>query len=200
MRSACEAKRLSSDPARARTGQAERGQAVPRGAPGCPSRTAGGWRPDRPRCCGGAPTRSAARRGRDRSNIGPRSQASMKRSTSPDASSSSASVSSDRRRRSRAAGSSMPAVTPMKTTPRNGRSVTDRHVQGHPGAERVAEQRAAAHRRSTVRTASATSVGRRRQVGPHRPRIAVTGQIHRDQRVRLRPAAHRSGPRGVPSG
>ena len=65
--------------------------------------------------CAASPTAS-------RSNSGPRSHASTNPSTSPEASSSSARLSSERRRRARSAGSSMPAVTPMKTTPRRVRS------------------------------------------------------------------------------
>ena len=58
------------------------------------------------------------------------------------------------------------------------------HMQADPRTKRIAEQGACLiadlgpHRlRHQTRC--------RRQVGPHRPRIAVSRQIHRDQRVRL---------------
>ena len=58
-----------------------------------------------------------------------------------------------------------------------------RHVQGDPGAQRIAEEGA-----RLVADLSPYRLGHearcRRQVGPHRSRIAVAGQIHRDQGVR----------------
>ena len=59
---------------------------------------------------------------------------------------------------------------------------TERHVQGHPGTERVAEQRAGVVADSGSHGGS-HEVGRRRQVGPHLPRVAVPGEIHRNERV-----------------
>ena len=61
---------------------------------------------------------------------------------------------------------------------------TERHMQGHPGTERVAEKGA-----RLVADLRPHRLGHetrcRRQVGPHRSGIAVTGQIHRHQGVRL---------------
>ena len=78
----------------------------------------------------------------------------------------------------------MPAVAPMRTAPAQRQIGTERHVQGHPGTQRVAEQRAGAVA-DRGPYGLGHEVGRRRQVGPHRPRVPVAGEIHRDQRVGL---------------
>ena len=61
---------------------------------------------------------------------------------------------------------------------------TKRHMQRHAGTQRVAKQRArpAAHDRPCCLRHEYRS---RRQVGAHRPGVAVAGQIHGDQCVRF---------------
>ena len=122
-----------------------RGSGMPGGgptaAPGCPPRTAAGSRPARPRCCGDAPSAAPRPCQPSRSNSGPRSQrvdepldvarglelvGQVLVGASPAC--------------SRSAGSSMPAVTPMKTRMAQRQIGAGHHVQRHPGTERVAEQ------------------------------------------------------------
>ena len=111
-------------PRQGQDGAGECRQGGPTEAPGCPSRTVAGWRPVRPRCCGDAP--SAAPR---RSDVEPLEQGpAQPRVDEPlDVTRGFELVSHGprrtRRRRARSAGSSMPAVTPMKTAWLKGRSV-----------------------------------------------------------------------------
>ena len=186
-------------PGQGQNGAGERRQAGPTRAPGCPSRTAGGWTPDRPRCCGDVPSARPHHRTRVVRTWARAARQSTKPSTSPEASSSSAMTSSDRRRRSRSSGSSMPAVTPMKTTPRKGRSARQRHVQGHAGTQRVAEQGARLvadlrphrlRRRAPPSSAGRPAPDRSRRVPADPPRSACA----------TRPGGLRSGPRGARSG
>ena len=189
---ACAAKRASSVPARARTGQrsverrSHNGTWVPaphnrklEASPGALLRRRS--------------ARSAASED-NRPNRGPRSQPTRKRSTSPALSSSSAVASS----------AAAPTCTRLCVLYASGPADEDRMVQGkirtgddvkgHPGPQGIAEQAARLiadnrpHRLGHHR-------GGRRQIGPHGVGAAVTGKVHRRRVCALRPDPLRSDPR-----
>ena len=141
--------------------------------------------------------RSAASPAASRSNMGPCSQASMK--------------CSDVARGLELVGHGVVGLAPSLARRRilnarghadeddaaQGQIGAERHMQRHPGTERVAEQGAWLVADGRPHRLGHEARGRR-QVGPHRAGTAVAGQVHRDQRVRSRPGARRSGPRAVP--
>ena len=198
IRRACAAKRLSSDPARAKTGE---GKAPRRSHNGSwvpvPHNRRLEARPDavlrrRSDLCAAPPDSN-------RSNRGPRNHASMKPSTSPEASRSSASFSSDWRRL-RASGRVLNARGHADEDDMAQRQIgSEGRMQGDPGTERVAEE--GAWLVADLRPYRLGHEARcRRKVGPYRSGLAVTGQIDRHQGARCSPASPRKVPRGDPSG